>query len=301
MRSSDSSEGEAHFAAHHLPEKDLFSGIKALIEVARQQHNGQTAGKYPSLAQQADRFVARSKASDTTSTAKQPSPLRNQLLPPLDVHITPVFRQSATPMPVQKNHADTSPGRIYRTPLVSRSNAPSVSDTSVTVRSQSRDKQDNLIHPPSMRSPSWSPLTTPPDSPLASMTDAIDEDVDCRRTSSQPTSPVGRQPHDQTFDSETAVQQQRLNNRPPRTPSPRRSRKSKPRNPQSLAKGQSGRMHTNRGRRQAASARWSPVIPWSPNQKASFHYDLEQRLAAATNGTHIDNGLFKVTLEYFDV
>ncbi|KAK1569980.1 uncharacterized protein LY79DRAFT_56665, partial [Colletotrichum navitas] len=290
----------------------------------------------PPPAQQVDRSITQCEAPSIASTAKQTSPFRNPFAPPLEIDNTPVFSRSAAPMPPRESHADALTGQVHRTPSVPRSTAPSLSNHSVTVRSQSSDQQDNLIQPvntprnldlnkhekslaqfeyfhstnsdgpeekhlPSMRSPSWSPLTTPPESPLAPMTDIIDEEFGCRRASSQRTSPVARQSRNQTFDSETAVQQEGLSNRPPRTPSPQRPSKPKSRNPRSRVKGQKGRADANGGRRQAAPTRWSPVIPWSPNRKASFHYDLQQRLAAATRGTHIDNGLLKVSLEDFDI
>ncbi|KAK1993881.1 hypothetical protein LX36DRAFT_231358 [Colletotrichum falcatum] len=338
MRFSDSSE-EAPPAAHHLRSKGLVSGTKALERVSEQQEYEQTTDKESRpWHQQVDQYIAQWKTPYTASTTTKPSPHRNQFLLPSEMGNTPVFRRSATPMPAQESYPDTFPGRIRRTPSIPRSNAPSLSDRSVTVRSRSRDQRDSFVQPgktprnsdlnddekslaqfelsgtscilsncpeekhlPSIRSPSWSPLTTPPESPLVPMTDIIDKDVDCRRTSPLPTSPIGRQPSNQTFDSEMALQQKRLDSRPPRTPSPQRPSKPKTRNPRSRVKGQGGRVHANGVRRQAASTRWSPVIPWSPNRKAVFHYDVQQRLAAATRGTHVDNGLFEVPLEYFDI
>ncbi|KAK1980933.1 hypothetical protein LZ30DRAFT_794540 [Colletotrichum cereale] len=395
MRSCDSSGEETPLAVHHFPGKCLFPPW-----ARGGAREGETSDKQNQPcsppAQKIDQSMNQIEASDTASTPKQPGPFRKQLPRWLKTYNTPVPRRSATPMPVQKSLADTFPGRVHQTPSVPRSNAPSLSDRSVTVRSQSHDHQDNLVQPskpprnsslsndekslaqihmfgistmlpsdaissiennqsarspssnqeviasssdnsfgdpvlsdrrmgssdlsptveqfrstdlngpnekhlPNMRSPSWSPLTTPPESPLAPMTDIIDEDVDCRGTSPQQTLPAGRQPCNRIFDSRTVVQQEELNNYPPRTPSPQRSGKPKPRNSRSRVKVRNVRGHANGGRRQAAPTRWSPVIPWSPNRKASFHYDVQQRLAAATRGTHIDNGLLKVTPEYFDM
>ncbi|KAK2062696.1 hypothetical protein LY76DRAFT_667330 [Colletotrichum caudatum] len=341
MCSSDSSGGESPLPVHHLSNIGLFPGVETLMDIPGQQQIGQASDKQtrprPPPSQQVDQSMTQCEASEISSTAKHPGPFRDQFPLPFEMmHTTPVLRRPATPMPAQESHPDTFTRHVHRTPWVPPSDAPSLSDPSVTVRSQSGDQQGKLIQPantpgnsgwkndekslarlesfhstdsggqdenhlPRIRSPSWSPLTTPPRSPLAPMIDVIDEDVDCRRTFSERTPPVGRQLHDQTSDPETAVEQDGLKNRPPRTPSPQRYRKSKPRNPRSRVKGQNGRVYASGGRRQAAPTRWSPVIPWSPNRKALFHYDVQQRLAAATRGTHVDNGLLKVTPEYFDI
>ncbi|WDK20517.1 hypothetical protein CGRA01v4_11804 [Colletotrichum graminicola] len=342
MRSSDSSGEEEPHTVHHLPGIRSFPGTKTLVCVSGQQHNEQTSDKqiqqFSPPAQQVDQSMTQCEAPYIASTAKQPSPFRNPFAPPLEIDNNPVFRRSAAPMPAPESHADTFPAQIHRTSSVPRSTAPSLSNHSATMRSQSSDQQDSLMQPesaprnlnlndhekslaqfdyfhntnsddleekhlPSMRSPSWSPLTTPPESPLAPTTDIVDEYFGCCQTSSRRTSPVARQSRNQNLDSETAVRREGLNNRPPRTPSPspQRPSKSKPLNPRDRVKGQNGRADANRGRRQAVPTRWSPVIPWSPNRKASFHYDLQQRLAAATRGAHIDNGLLKVSLENFDI
>ncbi|KAK2020399.1 hypothetical protein LX32DRAFT_717371 [Colletotrichum zoysiae] len=335
--SSDSLGEESPLPVHHLSSIGLFPGVEALMDIPGQQQNEQASDNQtrprPLPSQQVDQSMTQCEASDIFSIAKQPGPSRDQFSLPLEMmHTTPVLRLSATPMPAQESHPDTFTRHVHRTHWVPRSSAPSLSDPSVTVRSQSGDQQDKLIQPgktpgnsgwkndekslaqferdsgvqdenhlPSIRSPSWSPLTTPTRSPLAPIIDIIDEDVDFRRAFSERTPPVERQLHDQTSDPETAVEREELKHRPPRTPSPQRCRKYKPRNPRSRVKGQDGRVHGNGGRRQAAPTRWSPVIPWSPNRKALFHYDVQQRLAAATRGTHIDNGLLKVTPEYFDI
>ncbi|GKT49073.1 uncharacterized protein ColSpa_09254 [Colletotrichum spaethianum] len=382
---------ESPLVVRHLLGEGYSAGIKTLEVRSREQEKEEANDKCPPVAQEIDQSTLQCEASATVSTAKQPSLFKNQTPVQLEIPKTPVFRQSAAPTPGQEYFADTPPSRTPRTPPMLRSSAPSLSDYSETVRSQSYAQQDNHVQPnkskgpglssnekspaqvPLLRTPlvprsnalswsepsqsarsqlynqeittirsgnssdsrdfnvssfnlspevkqfqstasdgpdelhlvnmrglSWSPMTSPPASPLAPIIDMIDEDVVSTQIPSiQPASSVACQTPNEI--SETTVKHRGLNNCPPRTPPPRVSGKTNPRTSHRRTKGQNGRVRSYRPRQREASTRWSPVAPWSPGRKLSFNYDVQQRIAAATRGTRINNGLLNATVDYLDI
>ncbi|OBR07694.1 hypothetical protein CH63R_09215 [Colletotrichum higginsianum IMI 349063] len=325
---NDSSGGDSPLSVCHFPGEVLFTGIEILTDQSGQQEKEGGSDGQMSPCSSGARMVGQHKKQCekpvTTVATKQTRLLAGSSALPVEKPSAPIFGRSAAPKPVHKGLVDPFPIRAPRTPLITRSNAPSVSDCSETVRCQSLTHQAGLIYPgsfspemeqsrsadsdgedglrlPRLRGPSWSPLTEPPTSPVEPMDDIIGEGVVHRPSpSSEPVSTAGQQERPQTPPPKITGQK-RVDSRSLRTPLPRMSNKPNHRTSPHRTRGKNGRMHNRQGRQRTAPTRWSPVVLWSPNRKASFHYDVQQRIAAATRGTHIDNGLLKVTVDYFDI
>ncbi|TQN68984.1 hypothetical protein CSHISOI_06482 [Colletotrichum shisoi] len=332
---TDSTGEDSPLSVCRLPGEGPFTGIEVLRDQSGQQEKeDEGSDGRMSPCSSGARMVGQPKKQRekpvTTVATKQTrflaglSVLAGLSALPVEKPRTPIFGRSAAPKPAHKGLADPFPIRAPRTPQITRSNAPSLSDCSETIRCQSLTHQAGLIYPssfspemeqsqsadsdgedglrlPSLRSPSWSPLTEPPTSPVEPMDDIIGEGVVHHQSPSpEPVLTAGQQERPQTPAPEITGQK-RVDSRSLRTPLPRMSNKPNPRTSQRRTGGKNGRMHNRQGRQRTASTRWSPVVLWSPNRKASFHYDVQQRIAAATRGTHIDNGLLKVTVDYFDI
>ncbi|WQF88891.1 hypothetical protein CDEST_13905 [Colletotrichum destructivum] len=326
---TDSSGEDSPLSVCYLPGEGLFTGIEIHRDQSGQQEKKEEGsdGRMSPCSSGA-RMVGQPKKQCekpvTTVATKQTKLLAGSSALPVEKSIAPIFGRSAAPRPAQKGLADPFPIRAPRTPPITRSNAPSLSDCSETVRCQSFTHQAGLIYSvsfspemeqsqsadsdgedglclPSLRSPSWSPLTEPPTSPVEPMDETIGEGVVHHQSRSpEPVSIAGQQERPQTPAPEITGQK-RVESRSLRTPLPRMSNKPNPRTSQRRTREKNGRMHSRQGRQRTAPTRWSPVVLWSPNRKASFHHDVQQRIAAVTRGTHIDNGLLKVTVDYFDI
>lgn len=240
--------------------------------------------------QQTGQRVPNPESSDITLKANHSNPLQSSWPPewPNDAE----FRQSRSTAPPRRsntsnlsNYSQTVKGRPY----TSKAIADDVSNFECGKSSANNDKgsaglasamehylgdtdaiaQDNPCLPFSIRStPSWSVLTESPEPSTETLAEVTEEDVIHYRTPSPPRASHRTAP-------------------PPRTPEPE-------------AKVQRRRLSNRRSRKPRAATRWSPVAPWSPNRKASFHYSMQQLIASTTRGTDINSGLFEVNSDYFD-
>ncbi|KAK1700213.1 hypothetical protein BDP55DRAFT_743140 [Colletotrichum godetiae] len=264
-------------------------------------------------------------SSKSVGTAVEASPFRRSLAP--------------TPKPntgTERLHGTYSEHRpVTPLPQFTRSAAPSLSDYVETLRSQSHDIQTLIHHsdddttgetsrevttrtadlakeidrqipdkhasfevdnsfPTGVRSPTWSLLTASPVARLPTVAEINDEDV-CPTPGP---SPSGNSNTAHTFQRSlkfrAEIQEDNHNENVPRIPNLRKTRATNPRP-------RGGRIGSRRPRRARASTRWSSISPWTSAEKAAFHNELQQRIAAVTCGTDTDSGLLDVPVDYFDI
>ncbi|KXH44494.1 hypothetical protein CSIM01_08780 [Colletotrichum simmondsii] len=159
--------------------------------------------------------------------------------------------------------------------------------------------ESSICFPTGVRSPTWSLLTASPVARLSTVAE-INDDNDIHRD------PVPSSPGNSTFQKVLTfgaeLQKDIHDDNITSTPLPERTRNArKTRGSDSRPEVRGGRTGSRRGRRARPPARWSPILPWTSAEKAAFHGELQQRLAAITSGTDIDSGLLDVPCDYFDM
>ncbi|KAK1530963.1 uncharacterized protein CCOS01_06066 [Colletotrichum costaricense] len=165
--------------------------------------------------------------------------------------------------------------------------------------------ESSKCFPTGVRSPTWSLLTASPVTRLPTVDEVNDDNGNDIIRDPVPSSPVNSTatPTFQkvlTFGAEPQKDNQDDNTTS--TPLPRRTRNArKTRGSDSRPEVRGGRTGSRRGRRAKPPARWSPILPWTSAEKAAFHGELQQRIAAITSGTGIDSGLLDVPCDYFDM
>ncbi|KAK1654579.1 hypothetical protein BDP81DRAFT_445370 [Colletotrichum phormii] len=265
-------------------------------------------------------------SSTSVGTAVEASPFRRSLAP--------------TPKPNTGTGRLYNTYSEYRpaTPLPQfiRSAAPSLSDYAETLRSQLHDIQTSFHHsngitaeeasreatagtadlakeidrqildehaafeidnsfPTGVRSPTWSLLTASPVTRPPTVAEINDEDV-CPAPGPSPSGNYNAAHAFQkglNFGAE--IQENNHHENVPKIPNLRKTRAT-----ESRPSARGGRIGSRRVRARAPT-RWSPISPWTSAEKAAFHKELQQRIAAVTCGTDIDSGLLDVPVDYFDI
>ncbi|KXH37943.1 hypothetical protein CSAL01_12103 [Colletotrichum salicis] len=293
-----------------------------------------------STTQPAQRSSPRSQRSSNFSSAISIGSYQSSTSVGTAVEASP-FRRSLAPTPkpntgTERLHGTYSEYRpVTPQPQFIRSAAPGLSDYAETLRSQSHDIQTSGHHsngvttgaasrkatagtadlakeidrqilgehaafeigdslPIGVRSPTWSQLTASPVTRLPTVAEINDEDV-CPAPDPSPSgnsNAVHAFQRGPSFGAE--IQENNHNENVPGIPNLGKTQATHPRP-------RGGRIGSRRPRRARAPTRWSPISPWTSAEKAAFHNELQQRIAAVTCGTDIDSGLLDVPVDYFDI
>lgn len=163
--------------------------------------------------------------------------------------------------------------------------------------------ESSKCFPTDVRSPTWSLLTASPVARLSTVAE-INDDNDIHRdpVPSSPGNSTASPTLQKALTFGAELQKNSHDDDITSTPLLRRTRNArKTRGSNSRPEVRGGRTGSRRGRRTRPPARWSPILPWTSAEKAAFHGELQQRLAAITSGTDIDSGLLDVPCDYFDM
>ncbi|KXH60069.1 hypothetical protein CNYM01_07864 [Colletotrichum nymphaeae SA-01] len=163
--------------------------------------------------------------------------------------------------------------------------------------------ESSKCFPTGVRSPTWSLLTASPVTRLPTVAE-VNDDNDIHRdpVPSSPGNSTATPTFQKVLTFGAELQKDIHDDNITSTPLPGRTRNArKTRGSDSRPEVRGGRTGSRRGRRARPPARWSPILPWTSAEKAAFHGELQQRIAAITSGTDIDSGLLDVPCDYFDV